>query len=605
MSEICEVNVQAAPAIPRNHTGAYGATLVDEGHVHFCLWAPDAESVELVIGDALYPMVPDSEGNYALTVMARAGTRYNYLINGRHRVPDPASRAQPAGVHCSSMVVDPDDYDWQQNDWQGMPWHNAVICEVHVGAMGGFDGLRKVLPDLAASGYTVIELMPINSFEGERNWGYDGVLPYAPDASYGTPAALKAMIDEAHSLGLAVMLDVVYNHFGPVGNYLSYYAAPFFRHDLPTPWGDAIDFRRPQVARYYIDNALMWLNEYRFDGLRLDAIHTIKPGSFLEDLGAAVRNACAPGREIFLVVENEDNRASLLHSHYDAQWNDDGHNALHVLLTNEREGYYADFHPDPTANVARVLSEGFVFQGQPDRRGVRRGEPGAGLPPSAFVLFLQNHDQIGNRPLGERLASLAPEHDLRAATVLVALSPMVPLFFMGEEWGCQTPFFYFTDYQDELAEQVREGRRREFAHFSGFTDPARRQRIPDPNAEDTFNTSVPQVDNPALARIWKDWFSHLLHLRKNYLFHRLERSRAMGSTVLADRALLARWRLDDGYIWEIALNVSSQDVAWSRDSAAEVIWSEPPDAIRHPDVLPAHSAVVLASMPDHNDESDT
>ena len=588
--------VQLLPQARTRYDGnTYGAAIVDSEHVRFCLWAPDAESVALVIGGATHPMQRDSDGNYAITITAKAGTRYNYLINGKQRVPDPASRMQPAGVHCSSLVTDPDDYAWQQNDWQGLPWHTAVICELHVGAMGGFDGVRKALPELSASGYTAIELMPINSFEGDRNWGYDGVLPYAPDASYGTPAMLKALIDEAHRLGMAVLLDVVYNHFGPVGNYLPTYASGFFRNDIHTPWGAAIDFRRPQVARYFIDNALMWLHDYRFDGLRLDAVHTIRPGSFLDELGAAVRASCPPERQVFLVVENEDNRASLLRGDYDAQWNDDGHNALHVMLTNEHEGYYADFHADPTASLARVLCEGFMFQGQPDRRGKRRGEPGHDLPPASFVLFLQNHDQIGNRPMGERLASLVSEENLRAAQVLIALSPMVPLFFMGEEWGCQTPFFYFTDYQDELAEQVREGRRKEFAHFSGFTDPAARRRIPDPNAESTFEASIPRVDNPALARIWKSWFSHLLYLRQEHLTSRVQPCCAMGCTVLADRALLARWRLADGCIWEIALNLSSRDVAWVRDAEARTIWSEPSDATQQPDVLPAHSAIVLAS----------
>ncbi|GLQ99177.1 malto-oligosyltrehalose trehalohydrolase [Dyella mobilis] len=573
----------------------YGAIVIDAVHVRFCLWAPDAERVDLVIGHVLHPMLPDSDGNYTLIVQAKAGTSYCYLINGEHRIPDPASRAQPAGVHCASVVADPSDYLWQQSDWQGLPWHRAIICELHVGAMGGFDGVRQLLPRLAACGYTAIELMPIGSFEGERNWGYDGVLPYAPDASYGTPASLKAMIDEAHRLGLAVILDVVYNHFGPVGNYLPLYASLFFRPELQTPWGAAIDFRKPQVARYFIDNALMWLHDYRFDGLRLDAVHAIKPKTFLDELGSAIRKSCAAGREVFLIVENEANRAGLLRADYDAQWNDDAHNALHVMLTGEHEGYYADFQADPTDSVACALSEGFVFQGQPDRRGIRRGEPSRDLAPASFVLFLQNHDQIGNRPMGERLASLIAEDDLRAVTVLAALSPMVPLFFMGEEWGCRTPFFYFTDYQDELAERVREGRRREFAHFSGFTDPASRLLIPDPNAEGTFEASVPRVENPTLARTWIRWFEHLLYLRKEHLCGRLALSRSLGTTVLAERALLARWRLADGCIWEIALNVSPRDVAWHRSDGARIIWSEPPDAAGRQEILPAHSAMVLAS----------
>jgi maltooligosyltrehalose trehalohydrolase len=598
MNTACEVEIWPG------YDCMYGAIALDEGHVRFRVWAPDAERVDLVIGNALHPMAPDGNRNFTLTIKAKAGTRYNYLINGEHRVPDPASRAQPAGVHCSSLIVSAADYAWQQTEWQGIPWQTAVICELHAGAMGGFDGIREALPRLAASGYTAIELMPIGSFEGERNWGYDGVLPYSPDASYGTPAALKQMIDEAHRLGMAVILDVVYNHFGPVGNYLPLYASGFFRHDMHTPWGDAIDFRKPQVARYFIDNALMWIHDYRIDGLRLDAVHAIKPKTFLDELGAAVRKSCAPGRHVFLIVENEDNRAGLLRADYNAQWNDDGHNALHVMLTGEHEGYYADFYPDATDKVACALSDGFVFQGQPDRRGVRRGEPSRGLPPTSFVLFLQNHDQIGNRAMGDRLASLIAEEDMRAVTVLLALGPMVPLFFMGDEWGCDTPFRYFTDYHGELAEQVREGRRREFAHFSAFSDPIRRQSIPDPNAEGTFEASVPRIENAELAQAWKHWFSHLLHLRREHLVRRLEHSCAIGCTVLADRALLARWRLGDGCIWEIALNVSPRDVAWHRSDGAQVIWSEPPDAIRHAEVLPAHSAIVLVSEI-RDDESDT
>lgn len=589
MSCVCE------PSLVPTHDLSYGARVLDSEHVRFCLWAPDAKRVDLVIGNVAHAMIPDSDGHYTATIRAKPGTRYAYVIDGEHRVPDPASRAQPAGVHCSSMVVAPDDYAWQQNDWQGIPWHTAIICEIHVGTLGGFDGVRQQLPKLAACGYTVIELMPISSFEGERSWGYDSVLPYAVDASYGTPASLKEMIDEAHRLGMAVMLDVVYNHFGPDGNYLPLYASGFFRHDIETPWGAAIDFRKPQVARFFTDNALMWLHEYRFDGLRLDAVHAIKPKSFIEELGAAIRQSCPAERHVFLVVENEDNHAAFMRGNYDAQWNDDGHNALHVMLTHEHEGYYADFHADPTANVAQMLSEGFVFQGQPDRRGVRRGEPSHGLSPTSFVLFLQNHDQIGNRPMGERLTTLVAEADLRAATVLVALSPMVPLFFMGEEWGCETPFFYFTDYQDELAEQVREGRRKEFAHFSAFSDHASRRRIPDPNALDTFAASVPRIEDASVAKSWRRWFAHLLYLRSEQLFGRLENSCSMGCTVLAERALVARWRLADGCLWEIALNLSRQDVAWSRDDGAKVIWCEPPSAASSPDMLPAHSAIVVAS----------
>jgi maltooligosyltrehalose trehalohydrolase len=577
------------------HNCSYGAQVLDNGTTCFRVWAPSARLVELVIDDLAFPMHRDEDGNHTLAIEVDPGTRYVYRIDDR-QVPDPASRSQPGGVLGASMVVDPRDYVWQCNDWSGAPWHTAVICEVHVGAMGGFDTLSQTLPRLAACGYTAIELMPIASFHGDRNWGYDGVLPYAPDASYGSIDSLKAMIDHAHRLGLSVILDVVYNHFGPVGNQLPNYAPEFFSADTHTPWGAAIDFRRPQVARYFIDNALMWINEYRIDGLRLDAVHAIQPQAFLEELGAAIRRTCLPrGRQVCLILENEHNNASLLRGDYNAQWNDDAHNVLHVLLTGEHEGYYADFAKNPTEDLAKALAEGFVFQGQHDRRGISRGEPSQDLRPTSFVLFLQNHDQIGNRPLGERLTCLANDADLRAAMVVVALSPMIPLFFMGEEWGCRTPFYYFTDYEGELAEQVRQGRREEFAHFSGFTDPERRELIPDPNALDTYAASIPRMDENERSWEWKRWLSGLLKLRNRFLSDRLENCCALGCEVLGDKAVYARWRLSDEHHWEIALNLSDKDVSLPRDSATRVIWIESQDAMDALDrgVLQAHTAVVL------------
>ncbi|MFK2891787.1 malto-oligosyltrehalose trehalohydrolase [Dyella flagellata] len=574
--------------------------MLDDGTTRFRVWAPSVQRVELVIDELAFLMERDGEGNHTLTIEVDPDTRYVYRIGDR-QVPDPASRAQPDGVLSASMVVDPRAYVWKSNQWHGMPWHHAVICEVHVGAMGGFDGLRRALPRLAACGYTAIELMPVAAFQGDRNWGYDGVLPYAPEASYGSIHALKAMVDEAHQLGLAVILDVVYNHFGPVGNELPNYAPEFFRADAQTPWGAAIDFRRPQVARFFLDNALMWINEYRFDGLRLDAVHAIKPTAFLEELGAAIRRNCLPrGREVWLVLENEHNGAGLLRGDYTAQWNDDAHNVLHVLLTGEQEGYYVDFAKHPGEDLAKALKEGFVFQGQSDRRGIPRGDPSQDLPPTSFVLFLQNHDQIGNRPLGERLTCLVNEADLRAAMVLVALSPMIPLFFMGEEWGCRTPFYYFTDYQGELAEKVREGRREEFAHFAGFADPERRQRIPDPNALATYAASIPRQEDSMSAQEWGHWFAGLLQMRKRHLVERLAGSRALSCEVLGKQAVHARWRLRSGQHWEIALNLSEQDVSLPRDSASRILWIEPQDVMDALDsgVLAAHTAVVLVRDPE-------
>ncbi|MEE7561108.1 malto-oligosyltrehalose trehalohydrolase, partial [Xanthomonas sp. Kuri4-2] len=393
------------------------------------------------------------------------------------------------GVHGASAVQPADGHAWRQRDWQGRPWNEAVIYELHVGACGGYAGVQAQLPQLAAMGITAIELMPLSAFPGAHNWGYDGVLPYAPAAAYGTPDELKALVDAAHAHGLMVLLDVVYNHFGPDGNYLGQYAAAFFNEDKPTPWGAAIDFRQPAVQAYFIDNARMWLEEYRFDGLRLDAVHAITPNDFLDTLREAIAAGTAPGRHVHLVLENEANQASRLAAGYTAQWNDDFHNALHVLLTGEAEGYYGAFADAPAEHLARVLGEGFAYQGQPDPRGHVRGEPSAHLAPDKFVVFAQNHDQIGNRARGERLTELVPAARLRAALALTALTPMIPLFFMGEPWGARQPFLFFTDFAPPLDEAVREGRRREFAHFAAFADAATRQTIPDPNARSTFEAS--------------------------------------------------------------------------------------------------------------------
>ncbi|HEX7815461.1 malto-oligosyltrehalose trehalohydrolase [Dyella sp.] len=537
----------------------YGALFHSDGRTLFRLWAPDARQAAVILDDRELPMTALGDGDFECFANISAGTTYRYRVDGL-TVPDPASRAQQEDVDGPSIVVDPYAYRWFHDEWTGKPWHEAIICELHVGLMGGFEGVRAALPALRDAGYTAIELMPVAEFPGNRNWGYDGVLPYAPDASYGPPDALKALVDDAHGLGLMVLLDVVYNHFGPYGNYLSSYASGFFRQDTPTPWGAAIDFRRRQVRRFFIDNALMWLEEYRFDGLRLDAVHAIRPVSFLDRLADAIGQRIDPRRHVHLVLENERNSARLLRHEYTAQWNDDGHNALHVLLTGEHEGYYADYAPAPAVSLQRVLAEGFAFQGQRDRRGMKRGEPSGHLPPSAFVMFLQNHDQIGNRPLGDRLASMITAPRWRVGMALVALSPMIPLFFMGDDWGCDTPFLYFTSHPGELADLVREGRRREFAHFAGFSDSAQRARIPDPNARETFDASIPRGADSALAVATREWFRGLLDVRKQHLIPHLSGCHALGCARLGERALRAQWRLADGRLWTVALNVDDLPV---------------------------------------------
>ncbi|RUR55085.1 malto-oligosyltrehalose trehalohydrolase [Vreelandella populi] len=555
---------------PTRFQPIFGAQVIGEEQTRFALWAPDAQRVDVEVEDLpSATMVKADDGCLTAEIACGHGARYRYRIFGDDDdegslIPDPAARAQAGDIDGPSVVIDPNHYQWRNQSWQGRPWHETVLYELHAGTLGGFEGVRQRLPYLAELGITAIELMPVSEFPGARNWGYDGVLPYAVEASYGSPDELKALVDEAHGLGLMVFLDVVYNHFGPDGNYLASYASTFFREDLTTPWGPAIDFRQPQVRRYFIDNALMWLEEYRLDGLRFDAVHAISEQDFLVELAETVRTRITPERHVHLVLENEGNTASLLNAEqFNAQWNDDWHNVIHVLLTDETEGYYSDFVDDATARLARCLSEGFIYQGAQTRHGHTRGEPSAHLPPTAFVAFLQNHDQTGNRALGERLNSLANPDALAAATALLLLSPMVPLLFMGEEWGATQPFLFFTEHNEELAQAVREGRRAEFADFSAFLDEKARERIPDPNALSTFEASIPDFDARGTAPhdACLERYRTLLALRHQHIVPRLQGARSLGAEQIGDKAILARWQMSDETHLVIVLNLGEHPAA--------------------------------------------
>ncbi len=547
------------------HRLPFGANLLAEGLTSFRLWAPGVDAVELLVdGQAPQPMRREPDGWVALEAPCGAGAQYLFRLPDGREVPDPASRFQPRDVGGPSEVIDPLAHEWQHDDWIGRPWTEAVIYELHVGACGGYDGVRERLPELAELGITAIELMPVADFAGSRNWGYDGVLPFAPDSAYGRPEQLKQLVDAAHGLGIMVLLDVVYNHFGPQGNHLSAYAPAFFREDQQTPWGAAIDFRRPEVRSYFIENALYWLEEYRFDGLRLDAVHAILDDSFVPELGALLRQRVGPARHIHLVLENERNEAHHLEGSYSAQWNDDIHNAIHVLLTGEREGYYANYAEAPAAHLARCLGEGFAYQGEPSptHGGRARGSDSRGLAPYSFVFFLQNHDQIGNRALGERLSVLAHPESLRAAMALQLLSPQIPLLFMGEEWGSRSPFLFFTDFQGELAEAVREGRRREFASFSAFSSDQARAAIPDPNDETTFqrSTADPAEATDPAQRARRLEVGRLLALRHDRLVPRLPGSRSLAAKVLSEGAVHAAWQLGDGSELQVWVNLHETPV---------------------------------------------
>ena len=544
----------------RAFSTTWGTELHAEG-ARFRLWAPGQDAVSLRFnGRDILMTCTDDGWCTAQLDGARAGAEYAFVMPDGLAVPDPAARAQVGDVHGPSVLVDPRAYRWQ-NAWHGRPWAEAVIMEIHIGTFtpeGTFQAAAERLPHLAETGITAVEIMPVAQFGGNRGWGYDGVLPYAPHPAYGTPQDLKALIDTAHGLGLMVLLDVVYNHFGPDGNYLHVYAPQFFIDRRSTPWGAAIAYEEPPVRRFFIENALYWLEEFHLDGLRLDAIdNVIDPDSdteILEEIAAEVR-AAHPGAHL---TTEDDRNITRLHDRnedgglrlYTAEWNDDFHNAAHAVATHEAEGYYVDFAQDHWTKLARAMAEGFAYQGEASAHqgGAPRGAPSAHLPPLAFVDFLQNHDQTGNRAFGERLLTLAPEGMVRALTEMLLLSPHVPLMFMGEEWGETRPFAYFTDFHGELAEAVREGRRREFSAFRAFANPAERARIPDPNSDSTFKAS--KIDwakrDSAAGQDWLRFVRGLLETRRREVVPHLERAPGHSGRVLAaDDALIAvDWTLD-------------------------------------------------------------
>jgi malto-oligosyltrehalose trehalohydrolase len=547
------------------HAFPFGARLMEGGGTRFRLWAPAQEQVWVEIeGGAMLSMERLADGWFEGEAPCGADAAYRYRLQDGLAVPDPASRAQADDVHGASLVVDPRGYRWRNTEWRGRLWEETVVYELHAGLLGGFSGVQQELPGLADLGITAIELMPINDFPGARNWGYDGVLPFAPDRAYGSPDDLKTLVDAAHGHGLMIFLDVVYNHFGPEGNYLARYAPEFFRDDVATPWGPAIDFRRPQVRQFFTENALYWLMEYRFDGLRFDAVHAVTEPGWLDEMASAVRAAVEKDRHVHLVLEHDGNVAEHLRRDFDAQWNDDAHHVLHVMLTGESEGYYADYADCPAERLARVLREGFAYQGEPSghRAGERRGTRSADLPPTSFVLFLQNHDQIGNRAFGDRLGASVKPQALEAAIALQLLCPQIPLIFMGEELASPTPFQFFTDHHGELADAVREGRRREFASFAAFSDPARRAAIPDPNAPETFARSRPMPDSAhGLARA--ELYRHLLAIRREQIVPRLKGAKAIGAKAIGSSAVVAQWRLRDAVL-TLATNLGTEPCVMKR-----------------------------------------
>ena len=525
------------------HEMPFGALLNRDGHAAWRLWAPSARSVELLLltdhGEPLAVPANRFDGGWAEVRRndVAGGQRYQWRIDGHLVVPDPASRWNPGGPHGPSVLIDPSTFAWDEG-WRGRPWLDAVFYQLHIGTFtpqGSFDAAAEQLERLAALGITALQLMPLGDWPGRFGWGYDGVLPYAPFHGYGDPGALKRFVQAAHRLGLMVFGDVIYNHFGPDGNYLHAYAKPFFTDRHRTAWGPAINYDGDQsrtVRDFVIHNALYWLEEFRFDGLRLDAVHAMRDDGqphILEELSQRVRSTITD-RQVHLVLENDANERRWLApgptpGRYDGQWNGDVHHTLHVLLTGERDGYYAEYD-DPVAQLGRSLAHGFAREGTPhnvEGAAPRRAAEGD-APLTAIVNLLQNHDQIGNRAFGDRLVTLADAAALQLAQAILLLSPTIPLLFMGEEHDAAEPFQYFADWQGELRDAVRRGRALEFAHFPSYAEAAASGHLPDPCSPETM----------ARCRIGtapaRETLAALLRLRATALRPLLPRLAAAGHT---------------------------------------------------------------------------
>lgn len=506
---------------------------VTAGGVHFQLWAPKAAWVEVVIEDAAKPvahaMTSAAEGVFSADIAGiGAGARYRYRLDGDASYPDPYSRSQPEGPHGPSEVIDPGTFAWSDDAWEGLTPDGQVIYECHAGAMtpeGNFAALIDQLPELKRLGVTALEIMPVAGFPGRWNWGYDGVNLFAPSHVYGAPDAFRRLVDAAHQIELGVLLDVVYNHLGPDGNYLRVFSADYFTDRHVTPWGDALNYDGSGsrfVRDFAIDNACYWLSEFHLDGLRLDATDTIVDDSPLHLLAELTERArAATPRQVIIIAEEARNDVRTIRPRVDGGygldgvWSDDFHHAVHVALTGEREGYYADFAGTPS-EIATALNEGFIFQGQPLKESGRpRGTRVTDEPARSFLFCIQNHDQVGNRAYGERLHHQIDAGRYAVASVLLLFAPQTPLLFMGQEFAASASFMYFTDHEPGLGHHVTEGRRREFRGFRAFADPDLRETIPDPQAEETFYRSKLDLRerkaNPGIYRLYHD----LLALRRD------------------------------------------------------------------------------------------
>ncbi|KQV36699.1 MULTISPECIES: malto-oligosyltrehalose trehalohydrolase [unclassified Rhizobium] len=542
------------------------------GRHRFQLWAPLEEKVSLVLDGQELSMARSNDGWHRAEAHGRFGSTYAFELGDGRLVCDPASRQQAGPLDGPSILTDSDSYGWVNASWKGRPWEEAVIYEIHVGTFtekGTFQAAVEKLPRLAELGFTAIEVMPLAHFPGKRGWGYDGVLQYAPHSAYGSPDDFKAFIDAAHGLGMMVFLDVVYNHFGPEGNYLGRYAPGFFRQGASTPWGDAIAYEKPEVRSYFVENVLYWLGEFRLDGLRFDAIDQIEDCSdmhILEQIARTVRREIV-GRHVHLMTENPANGTDLMVDQpggrfYRADWNDDFHHALHVAVTGEGVGYYEPFKDDPWGKLRHALAYGYLKPGKPIVSD--DPPPTESLPPTAFIHFLQNHDQVGNRALGDRLHLGIDRHVYRAVTEVLLLSPQIPLLFMGDDHLSLRPFHFFADYNGEIADAVREKRPKEAANFGGFPKASSEAYVPDPNDPGSFLAS--KLDwreaETVGARAWADHVRRLIRVRRQKIVPLLKASTGYSGRVIdgPERCVYIDWELDAQTL-RLRANFSDNDLA--------------------------------------------
>lgn len=587
-----ELGNVAIHGLQREQEMKFGTQITDRG-VRFRLWAPFTEAVSLKLEDPerVVPMMALARGWFETEVDGlKAGALYRYITDDGILAPDPASRFQPSDVDGPSEVIDPRAFAWGDAGWRGRPWEEAIFYELHVGAFtqeGTFLAAIEKLDHLVDLGITAIQLMPLADFRGRWNWGYDGAFLFAPDSSYGRPEHLKAFVDAAHARDLMVFLDVVYNHFGPKGNYMAIYA-PVLTDKHDTPWGPAVNYDdegSSMIRDFVIANARYWLNEFRFDGLRFDAVHAIEdsgPKHMLLELAEQIQGS-TDGRHVHLVAENSENQAGWLKRRedgrpefYTAQWDDDLHHCLHAFVTGESFWYYADF-ADRIDLVARSLAEGFAWQGEyMEKEGAAKGEPSAFLPATAFVSYVQNHDQIGNRPLGDRITQVITPAAVRALTAINLLSPHIPLLFMGEEWAAGQPFLFFSDLGQDLADTIRQSRKEELKDAPGSHDPNRPP--PDPMAEETFLASKLNWDSQSAegSQGYLLFYKRLIKLRQAEIVPRLFGLVGYSSRyeVLGPSAVRVHWTLGDGSDMCLIANLSSSAFGEIDIPTAGHLWLE-------------------------------